>query len=926
MRRALAFLSVLVPIAALAQYDTMWTRQIARPVTTTYSNWATDLHVDAAGNSYVCGTFRTPPDSNANSLGIAKYGPMGDSLWAVVVGPPGGIPATGAAVANALAADIYGNIYVAGAVETNASALCACLVRCRPDGEATVRMLDWPDDDVFFDVAVGYDGGVYACGARFNEALVMYEYLVVKFDTATLDTVWTRGYIMDSTFNRERRENRSVTDRHPDFYDDWGDWENCAHALAIMPSGDIAVTGFGYDDMYDEEWWTMRFLPTGARVWDRTYHCATADTFSLPDYENPDVAFDIAVASDGNIYVAGFDYLAYDDGEGYDSDYNFAVVCYSSVGARLGYQSVDEGVEEEDCATSLALDNVVPQNVYVAGWVSYASGLRMTAHKFSHDLATRHWGLRGGRYGYESYGYDLCYAGDRLYVTGCIGLGQDQDLAVVCFTNTNSTVKDTLWTYIYSHPDSLADVGTAIYVRDTNNIYVAGQSERDPVNTHNWSSAMLGRLLYARRDVAATAILAPTGSKDFGVVDTPRVVVRNYGNTPTRFAARFAIGSDYDDLINPFLGIGAIDTIEFAPWTADSSGLFQTACTVSVAGDTNPSNNRVSGTVEVLLPRPEPASPADSSRVSTLTPELCVRSVAGADTYHFRVYESSSLVVEDSAVLDTNWLVSQALEDGHTYQWDCRAHVAQGWGPFFTPRWNFNVLLTMLDVGVLRIVRPSGEADSGDAVVPGVVVKNFGTEIETLPVWFRIEPRGAQATEIRRAAQPWGVISDQAYEDSAWVIVGPGDSLAVEFDTWVPTVPDTYDLLSFTDLAGDTNPHNDTMSGMVRVVPPEAVQEPAGLPNRYALESVYPNPFGGVTEIAFSLPSLSRASVLVYDAAGNLVRTVTSGLLPAGRHTALWDGRDEAGRILGPGVYYCRLQAGDYRSTAKLVKLNQGRR
>ena len=89
---------------------------------------------------------------------------------------------------------------------------------------------------------------------------------------------------------------------------------------------------------------------------------------------------------------------------------------------------------------------------------------------------------------------------------------------------------------------------------------------------------------------------------------------------------------------------------------------------------------------------------------------------------------------------------------------------------------------------------------------------------------------------------------------------------------------------------------------------------------------MHPNPFGSETEIAFALPSLSRASVLVYDAAGNLVRTVASGPLPAGRYCVAWDGRDETGRISGPGVYYCRLQAGDYRSTAKLVKLNQGRR
>ncbi len=1017
MRRYLALVLLFIPAIGLAQYDTMWTRQVARPVSTSYFNYATDMCADAAGNVYACGMLQMT--GNVNALSLAKYGPYGDSLWVVQQGAV----ANGASTAHAVALDAAGNIYVVGQLEQPTTALNAVLLKYRSNGTYVGgKTLAWNGDDALFDVVVAPDGAVYACGARWNNTLALSEYLVVKFDTTTFDTVWTRGYYLSAKVDRARRMGRQVIDRYPDFYDDWADWENCAFALAVMPAGDVAVTGFGYDDVtYDEEMWTMRFQPGGTRVWQKTYHCAAADSFLYPDYAYPDVAFDIAVASDNNIYIAGFDYLYYDDGEGYDSDYNFAVVCYSSTGIRLNSQSVDEGIEDEDCATSIVLDNASPQNVYVTGWVTYNTGLRMTTHKFSHDLVTRHWGLRGGRYAFDSYGYDIFYSGNRVYVTGCVGYGLVQNLAVACFTDGNATLKDTLWTYVYSHPDSQADVGTAIWVLDSNNIYVAGQSNRDPVGGRSYSSMMLGRLLYARRDVAVTSILAPAGVRSFGTVDTPRAVVRNNGNTPTRFSARFTVSDGYTSTVSPVLAIGATDTIAFAAWTADSSGMFQTRCTVAVARDTGQSNNTVAGTVGVLPAAPVAQSPADGETLATRMPTLVVNPVTlgAADRYQFRVWQADSLVSQDTNAANL-WVVPRDLYNGRAYTWDCRAHSAAGWGPYFSPRWTFYVFETGFDIGVARIVRPAG------------VVKNYGTKDATAPVWFRVEPRptrarGKAVPVTVAAAVPAGAV-DQTYEDSVWVTIRSAESLVVDFASWIPTTPDTYDLVSFTQLVGDTNSHNDTARGSVsvrrpvrdagavavlvptgqidqgtavvplatvrnygdlpltslvvrfkigsfyirdrtinlavgqldtvdfpswtadslglhavrcstllvgdnnpandlardsvRVVPPQAVEEPAGLPKLFALESALPNPFTGETRIAFALPVETQASVLVYDAAGNLVRTVCTGTKAPGRYTVAWDGRSASGVKAGPGIYYCRLEAGDYRSTVKLVRLD----
>jgi flagellar hook assembly protein FlgD len=48
--------------------------------------------------------------------------------------------------------------------------------------------------------------------------------------------------------------------------------------------------------------------------------------------------------------------------------------------------------------------------------------------------------------------------------------------------------------------------------------------------------------------------------------------------------------------------------------------------------------------------------------------------------------------------------------------------------------------------------------------------------------------------------------------------------------------------------------------------------------------------------------------VTVYDVAGKVVRRLLQSDLPGGRHAAIWDGRDDRGRKLAPGVYVYQLR------------------
>jgi flagellar hook assembly protein FlgD len=52
-----------------------------------------------------------------------------------------------------------------------------------------------------------------------------------------------------------------------------------------------------------------------------------------------------------------------------------------------------------------------------------------------------------------------------------------------------------------------------------------------------------------------------------------------------------------------------------------------------------------------------------------------------------------------------------------------------------------------------------------------------------------------------------------------------------------------------------------------------------------------------------------------------LVRSLEDGVLPAGLHHLLWDGRDGAGRAVAPGVYFARFQTRELKTSEKVMLL-----
>jgi hypothetical protein len=80
-----------------------------------------------------------------------------------------------------------------------------------------------------------------------------------------------------------------------------------------------------------------------------------------------------------------------------------------------------------------------------------------------------------------------------------------------------------------------------------------------------------------------------------------------------------------------------------------------------------------------------------------------------------------------------------------------------------------------------------------------------------------------------------------------------------------------------------------------------------------------PNPFRAHLAVRYSLAAEGLVTLRVHDLTGRVVRTLADGVMRPGRYSLTWSGTDDHGRELARGVYFCRLTAGDYRSTEKMV-------
>ena len=104
---------------------------------------------------------------------------------------------------------------------------------------------------------------------------------------------------------------------------------------------------------------------------------------------------------------------------------------------------------------------------------------------------------------------------------------------------------------------------------------------------------------------------------------------------------------------------------------------------------------------------------------------------------------------------------------------------------------------------------------------------------------------------------------------------------------------------------------------IINVSPPTGVEKEDGLPQKFALLQNYPNPFNPVTRIKYIIPAGIKetvATLKVYDVIGREISTLVNEIKAPGIYEVSFDGNN-----LPSGVYFYRLQSGNYSEVKKFV-------
>lgn len=95
----------------------------------------------------------------------------------------------------------------------------------------------------------------------------------------------------------------------------------------------------------------------------------------------------------------------------------------------------------------------------------------------------------------------------------------------------------------------------------------------------------------------------------------------------------------------------------------------------------------------------------------------------------------------------------------------------------------------------------------------------------------------------------------------------------------------------------------------------------AELPKEFGLRQNYPNPFNPATIIEYALPKTSEVKIQIYNILGQKMSTLVNEPQEPGYKMIHWDGKDDSGKEVSSGVYFYRIEAGNFVKCKKMILL-----
>jgi len=260
--------------------------------TGSYTDVANDMAVDASGNVYVTGWAYTEPNTECGTPDYVtiKYNASGVQQWIKKYDGAGSDD-----FSNKLALDLLGNVYVTGSSKSSTNQDIA-VVKYSPTGtQLWAARFDGPSHNIDSAtcILVDKDGSIYVAGKSVQTSAGS-DYILIKYNAAGTQQ-WNKRY------------------NGP------GNSDDIPVALGVDNAGSIFVAGSskGSGSNYDFE--LIKYSPAGTLLWEARYNGAA---------NNIDVLSGLAIDANGFAYVTGSAYIT-------ATNYDYVTIQYAPDGVKI---------------------------------------------------------------------------------------------------------------------------------------------------------------------------------------------------------------------------------------------------------------------------------------------------------------------------------------------------------------------------------------------------------------------------------------------------------------------------------------------------------------------------------------------------------------------------------------------------------------
>ncbi len=387
---------------------------------------AYSIAVDGSGNVYVTGG--SDGSGNFQDYATIKYNSSGVQQWVARYNGPG----NNSDVANSIAVDGSGNVYVTGESLGSGTSYDYATIKYNSAGvQQWVQRYNGPGNlsDIAYSLAIDASGNVYVTGTATVSA-IDWNYATIKYNTSGVQQ-WVQ------------------------IYNGTGISRGIAHSIAVDGSGNVYVKGESLGSGTSYDYATIKYNTSGVQQWVQRYNG--------PPGNGVDIAYSIAVDGSGNVYVTGGSSggsVIYDD---------YATIKYNSTGVQQWVQRYNDPGNGYDVAHSIAVDGA--GNVYVTGGSQVFGTMYDYATIKYNSAGVQQWVQRypGPQYQYEMSNYSMVLDGSgNVYVTG----GSSYDYATIKY-NTSGVQQ---WVQRYNGLGNGADIAYSIAIDGSGNVFVTGNS------------------------------------------------------------------------------------------------------------------------------------------------------------------------------------------------------------------------------------------------------------------------------------------------------------------------------------------------------------------------------------------------------------------------------------------------------------------